>query len=473
MRVIVALLFVCALVLAAGCAKRQSSASAPLAPAQCVIAAAPDRVDGAVTVALLSPVDPGFAPWARNGSERFLFHQLYETLITRDCTGAVVPGLAESWERHDGGRRWTFVLRKGARFSDGSRVTAQDVLDSWQRSGVEPLTFYAQVVDAQADGDRVLDIYFKYDQKEVPMALSSPALAVTKPGAGGWPLGSGRYMMGDAAMTALATDGEAPDLRFVRAAPREARDLLEGRVDMLVTRDPAIVDYADGRDEIETIALPWDVTYLLLAPARAQAVVRGADLPVIPRDVLDALARDAVTAEARGFASKAWWHDLDGCGDLADAFEHWSPRISATLSRQVLYDSSDPIARDLARRVVSLSAMDPDASAEAAALLAAVPDGGEGGRLAARGMSANDLATRLWDGKDFAYIVAVPHRPADRCYAGRSLTHRAPWLTVAEDEFGEAIVPLVDARRYVVARRARLGLSVDWLGNVLVTGGPR
>jgi hypothetical protein len=220
----------------------------------------------------MAPVDPGYAPWARNSSEQLLFHQLYETLITRDCTGEVRPGLAESWERHDGGRRWTFVLRKDARFSDGSRVTAQDVLDSWQRAAVEPLTFYAQVEDAQPDGERVLDVYFKRRQREVPLALSSSALAVTKLNEGPWPLGSGAYRMNDGAMTARAVhEGDAPTLRFVDAASHEPRDLIEGRVDVLITRDPSVVDYAVNRDQLQVIALPWDVTYVLRSPVCARA----------------------------------------------------------------------------------------------------------------------------------------------------------------------------------------------------------
>ncbi|MCA8970236.1 MAG: hypothetical protein KDC95_10645 [Planctomycetes bacterium] len=52
---------------------------------------------------------------------------LYETLVERDQTGRVGPGLAERWEISDDGRRFDFVLRAGARFHDGTLVTAEDV----------------------------------------------------------------------------------------------------------------------------------------------------------------------------------------------------------------------------------------------------------------------------------------------------------------------------------------------------------
>lgn len=45
-----------------------------------------------------------------------------------------VPAVASRWESADGGRRWTFHLREGARWTNGDPVTAQDFLRSWQRT---------------------------------------------------------------------------------------------------------------------------------------------------------------------------------------------------------------------------------------------------------------------------------------------------------------------------------------------------
>jgi ABC-type transport system substrate-binding protein len=43
------------------------------------------------------------------------------------------PWLAESWEHNGNGTIWTFKLRKGVRFHDGSALTARDVVYSFQR----------------------------------------------------------------------------------------------------------------------------------------------------------------------------------------------------------------------------------------------------------------------------------------------------------------------------------------------------
>ncbi len=48
-------------------------------------------------------------------------------------SGAVVPSLAESWVADDAGTTWTFTLRDGATFSDGSPVTAADAVTALTR----------------------------------------------------------------------------------------------------------------------------------------------------------------------------------------------------------------------------------------------------------------------------------------------------------------------------------------------------
>jgi oligopeptide transport system substrate-binding protein len=45
-----------------------------------------------------------------------------------------VPAVASRWESAEGGRRWTFHLREGARWTNGDPVTAQDFVRSWQRT---------------------------------------------------------------------------------------------------------------------------------------------------------------------------------------------------------------------------------------------------------------------------------------------------------------------------------------------------
>ena len=60
---------------------------------------------------------------------------MYEGLTEYDPrTLAPVPGVATRWESSPDGRRWTFHLRRNARWSNGEPVTAQDFVNSWQRT---------------------------------------------------------------------------------------------------------------------------------------------------------------------------------------------------------------------------------------------------------------------------------------------------------------------------------------------------
>ena len=57
---------------------------------------------------------------------------LYDTLVFRDASGKLVPGLATSWEAVEE-TRWRFHLRKDVKFHDGSPFTADDVVFSFDR----------------------------------------------------------------------------------------------------------------------------------------------------------------------------------------------------------------------------------------------------------------------------------------------------------------------------------------------------
>lgn len=76
----------------------------------------------------LSSLDP-----LRNG---YLFSrmQVTETLVDYAPAGVPVPGLAAGWQTSPDGLQWRFALRPGARFHDGTPVTAADVVAALGRA---------------------------------------------------------------------------------------------------------------------------------------------------------------------------------------------------------------------------------------------------------------------------------------------------------------------------------------------------
>jgi oligopeptide transport system substrate-binding protein len=76
-----------------------------------------------------------------------VIRDLFEGLVTEDIDLNVVPGVAESWEISDDGKRYTFYLRSDARWSNGDPVTAGDFVAGLRRA-VSPATAstYAQLL---------------------------------------------------------------------------------------------------------------------------------------------------------------------------------------------------------------------------------------------------------------------------------------------------------------------------------------
>ena len=57
----------------------------------------------------------------------------FECLLTVDQEGNIAPGQAETWEVSEDGLTWTFHLREGLKWSDGTDLTAKDFEYSWKR----------------------------------------------------------------------------------------------------------------------------------------------------------------------------------------------------------------------------------------------------------------------------------------------------------------------------------------------------
>jgi peptide/nickel transport system substrate-binding protein len=59
---------------------------------------------------------------------------VFDTLVTyHEETSEIVPALAEKWETSDDGLAWTFHLRRGVKFHDGSELNAEAVKVSFER----------------------------------------------------------------------------------------------------------------------------------------------------------------------------------------------------------------------------------------------------------------------------------------------------------------------------------------------------
>jgi peptide/nickel transport system substrate-binding protein len=74
-------------------------------------------------------------PAESEATENDVLPEIYQTLATLNVTtGQLVPELALSWSSSDGAKQWTFHLRPGVKFQDGTPFTAEAVKLSYLRA---------------------------------------------------------------------------------------------------------------------------------------------------------------------------------------------------------------------------------------------------------------------------------------------------------------------------------------------------
>ena len=88
--------------------------------------------------------------------ESHILRDLFEGLVMQDKDANLIPGAAESWTVSDDGTVYTFKLRQGATWSDGSPVTADDFVYSFRRLE-DPATAaeYASMLYVVKNGEEV------------------------------------------------------------------------------------------------------------------------------------------------------------------------------------------------------------------------------------------------------------------------------------------------------------------------------
>jgi glutathione transport system substrate-binding protein len=91
-------------------------------------------VGGGELIFALSSDPPNLDPHISTGTAaRTVKLQLYNGLLRYFEDGSFGPDLAETWEVSDDGLQYTFTLKQGLQFHDGSLLTAQDVEATNQR----------------------------------------------------------------------------------------------------------------------------------------------------------------------------------------------------------------------------------------------------------------------------------------------------------------------------------------------------
>lgn len=118
--------------------------------------------------------------------------------------GSAVPEIAESFEGSDAGKKWIFRLRKNLEFSDGRRVTTDDIIQSINhhrhkdsKSGAKPLL--GPIVDIRADGSETIVFTLQSGNADFPFIVADYHLNIMpfKDGSPDLQVGAGPYKLAE------------------------------------------------------------------------------------------------------------------------------------------------------------------------------------------------------------------------------------------------------------------------------------
>jgi hypothetical protein len=475
-----------------------------------LFAGQPQRWDP-IRIGLHEPVNPAHAPVPRNDGERLVFRQLYETMVRIAASGQLRPALASGWRRDDA-RTWTFRLRSGATFSDGTPLRAQDVRAAWvsaharalARGESHPWDWIESLPWPEEGQGETFSVTLSKEVEDLPAIFAHPALAVAKPRAGlAWPLGSGPYRIDpepDADLVLVpAQRDDRPRvwphraeirrsaLHFIVDPERDPRDLLSGDIDLLLVRDRTVLALCDELPAYARRPLPWDRLYLFLAPAVCpDALLYSSDPlprgslrrePRVSEALRRELAEEVMLSEARAASSFAW---MGG-----DTLYNWADAEAETRMRRPGGAGTPPAVYWEGRRLPFWTRSPAVAAGDPPRVLYPAGDG-DAARIAGR------LAVLLpWDhgrlidryGEEFASLrqrlrpeagAPAPIAPAVQPQAFTELLVRGEELgyVCAIDRVyhgaweHDCAFPLAATRPHLIVRRGLVQIGLDWDGGL-------
>ncbi|MBE5895440.1 MAG: ABC transporter substrate-binding protein [Lachnospiraceae bacterium] len=166
-----------------------------------------------ITIGIPQDLDDSLDPHVVSaaGTREILFN-IYEGLLKYDSTGSLNCAIAESYDISDDNVTYTFTLREGVKFHDGSTVTVEDVIYSIERcagtSEEEPLVpAFSNIAEISAPDERTVVIVLNAPDTEFLAALTSAVIPASNTDVENNVIGTGPY-------------------RFVSRTPQESVELV-------------------------------------------------------------------------------------------------------------------------------------------------------------------------------------------------------------------------------------------------------
>ena len=273
---------------------------------------------------------------------------LYEGLtVYKPGTLEVAPGLAESWDISDDGTEYTFQLRSGVTFHDGTPFNAEAVKFNFDRmldeshpyhdTGPFPLAFFFSAIEETTVVDE-LTVKFKLNGPYAPFMsnLAYPTGLIVSPAAvmahgadyGRNPVGTGAFKFAEWRSNEAVVIEKNPDywgekagtdavvFRPITDANTRVAEMLAGGIDMMVEVPPTSLSEFQG-DEFAIVEQAGPHVWFLILNAKEgpmadkrvrQAANYAINKEAIVNDVLEGTADVAAGPTPPAFA---WAYNAD------------------------------------------------------------------------------------------------------------------------------------------------------------------
>jgi peptide/nickel transport system substrate-binding protein len=207
---------------------------------------------------------------------------VYEPLVDRSNTMMPIPVLAQSWESNADATEWTFHLREGVKFHDGSDFDAADVVYSYRRlldpavspGGFSTLSFLDPAGITAVDKNTVR-FKVKSPVVELPMLIATKYALMVPEGAKGADLRTQGNGTGPFVQKTFTTNGpvrvmqrnphywraglpKADCLEITTSLEATSRlsALLSGSIDLSLVVDPASLITLKGNPAVDLVSTP-------------------------------------------------------------------------------------------------------------------------------------------------------------------------------------------------------------------------
>lgn len=245
------------------------------------------NVEDALSVGIQSTKTPSIHPLDPKERDILSVYSLiYESLVTIDDNYLPQPLLCDHWEMSTNGRTWTFYLRDNVTFSDGTPLTAYDVvatalyiLDRAKDTSTEDHGYYAnlQYFVREISASDAYTVVVKAERAYWGLlyAMTFPILKQSEL-LSDMPAGSGPYrLVGFSAGSYIALSANerwwknqpvVKDITFTcYSTPREVIESYEyARVDTIFTRSIAAAQYRSGQTSLSLASRTRQLEVLLM-----------------------------------------------------------------------------------------------------------------------------------------------------------------------------------------------------------------